>query len=146
MSDACEPLDLKAYSPKKRVWIKSRGITAVYVVAPAEQRPVKIGYAWDLPARHVVIQTGNWNPLSVFGVVWTPGYPVAARLESVAHDRLKDRKIFGEWFDAPAGEVVELLDALCKELYPTVWFLSHHDMIEKLRKKQLDKRDALAPA
>lgn len=134
-------IDISQYTPKKRRFLKVMDRACVYIACPAEKKPVKVGRAADIYARLVGIQTGNWQELFVFEVLWFPGPPVAARIENTFHDRNSARQLVGEWFDVDAEEALELLKNLSQELYPSVECRDHATTIAKLKAKVLDRRD-----
>src|SRR5262249_33909153 len=72
-----------------------------------------------------------WEPLTVHAVLWTPGAPVAARIEAEAH-RLLDtagRRLNDKWHDVPARFAVNaLVIAATKLKLPT---FSHSEMIRR---------------
>ena len=138
------PIDLADYTPKKRQHLKEVGAYCIYVIGPIETGPMKIGYAFDVVQRFAHVQTGNWERLFIYHVLWCPGKPIAIRVENEIHAILQQakRKISGEWFDLDLEWSKRTVQFVARKLYPTAVFLSHGQMIDFLRKKQLDRCDA----
>lgn len=132
------------YTPKKRRWLKERGRLCVYVIAPGPEGPTKIGYANDLVARLVTIQSGNWVKLRVYSTTWCVGPPVAKRLEEVVHSRLIDKSMLGEWFDIDPASAIEIVQKIAAEIFPTMTFFDHEAMISMMKTRPIDKRDHVA--
>jgi hypothetical protein len=74
----------------------------VYLIRETLSGHDKIGYSGNVSKRHKGIQVDNPNLLEL---LWhTPG---DRALESALHDRFKDRRIRGEWFDFSGLDAVE---------------------------------------
>lgn len=89
----------------------------VYVVGPDSSNVVKIGTTTDaVPKRLKGIQTGHPHKLHIR---WSFGG--GSELEGFLHDRFRDRRLEGEWFDFgnedPVKAVSEAAD--CYYLVPT---------------------------
>jgi T5orf172 domain len=69
-------------------------VNVVYIIGPANRRPVKIGYSDNVDSRLRALQTGS--PLEL-GVLWTT--PGAQPLEDMLHKEFKHYRTHGEWFD-----------------------------------------------
>lgn len=101
-------------------------VPLTYIIASSWDGPCKIGYTTNLQKRLMSLQTGNWEPLSVYGfrvAVWMDGFKAyrgvhaalhAANraLESAAHKALADCDLHlsGEWFDITVEEARQVLD------------------------------------
>lgn len=98
----------------------------VYVIAPSEEGPCKIGYSNNLQNRLSGLQTGCWEPLSIFsfriGIFETGGADRLSfgkainagskALERAAHRALTacELRLQGEWFDVNVQEAVAVLE------------------------------------
>lgn len=138
-----EPIDLDDYTPKKRRYLKNHGIYCVYAISPLCSGPTKIGVASDIVQRFAAVLTGNWQPVAVQFLLWTPGRPVAARIEEQVHETLKAARKHraNGWFDIAAPEAKAKIEQTAAELYPAVQFCRHKEMIGILQSKLIDKRD-----
>src|SRR5262245_51323878 len=121
------PIELSDYTPKKRAFLKAQSRQCVYVIGPDSESPCKIGVAFDLVARFVTIQSGNWVKLNVHHVLWCPGKPVAYRIEELAHALLlkANKGISGEWFDVPKEWAWKTIRHVARENFPTIVFREH---------------------
>lgn len=90
---------------------------AVYVIAPEDETPIKIGHARNCILRLKGLQTQHWVDLMIYEAVWLPKEE-AKKVEKKCHAILikKGRRLRGEWFDITAEEgarlVSEVADAL----------------------------------
>jgi hypothetical protein len=105
---------------------KARHIAVVYVIAPDENGPSKIGFTTDIGRRLVALQVGCWLPLQVHDIrLSIPKFEaqqtfnilqqaeVGARMaESAAHVALTecDLRLTGEWFDVTPKEAMQVID------------------------------------
>jgi T5orf172 domain len=137
------PIDISEYTPKKQVYLKVREAHCVYVIAPSKEYPCKIGYTDNIRARFCSIQPGNWIELSVHYLIWTPGKPIALRIESLVHNLLckAGKRAVGEWFNVNVDFAKKTIWNLALDTYPTIEFVSHSDMIKDLKARPIDKRD-----
>ncbi len=102
----------------------------LYVIAPDENGPCKIGYTTNIGLRHTALQVGCWLPLGVFAVrvcfkrqgghwkTLRSSMRAGARfVESEVHKKLKelDFHLRGEWFDVTPSEALEVVDKVAKE-------------------------------
>ena len=101
-------------------------VPLTYIIASSWDGPCKIGYTTNLHKRLSALQTGNWEPLSVYGfrvAVWMDGFKAyrgvhaalhAANraLEAATHKALADCDLHlsGEWFDITVKEARQVLD------------------------------------
>jgi predicted GIY-YIG superfamily endonuclease len=95
---------------------KRRDEWAVYVVAPKEGKPIKIGCTSDISNRLSGLQTSHWQKLFMFRVWWCPEMGKGFRLEKIIHRRLKDKRLQGEWFDCHAFEVLAMISDIVEEM------------------------------
>lgn len=135
-------IDLTVYSPKKIAYLRECGAHCLYAVGPADaEPPTKIGIAFDMPHRMASMQVGNWHALSCHFLLWAPGKEATRRIESEIHKLLKDRLVSGEWFNIPVLEAKEIISKMARQIYPTLKFFEHDEMINWLRSQPIDKRD-----
>lgn len=82
---------------------------AVYLIAPDDLDVVKVGIAADPRLRLSALQVGNWNKLSVRGLLWFDGS--AGDVERLVHQAAAEMNISvrGEWIGAPIAEAAELV-------------------------------------
>lgn len=137
-------ININQYTTKKRQWMRQKGFVCVYVVAPAPEGPSKVGYAVDIQARMKGMQSGNWVKMYVHSALWCAGPPVAHRVEEVSHFKLIDHAIGGEWFNVKPEEAEAVVQKVASELYPSLKFRGHDDMLAMLKTMPLDKRDHVA--
>lgn len=113
-----------------RGWEMDDHGAVVYVIAPDENGPCKIGYTTNIGLRHSAIQVGCWLPLGVFAVrvcfkregghwgsLWESMVSGARYVESEVHAKLKelDCHLNGEWFDLTPKEAVQAVEKVSKE-------------------------------
>ena len=136
-------IDVLAYTPKKRNYLKCAGIYCVYVIAPEVGHPVKIGMAFDIYERLAAITTSHWKKLVVHYLLWTPGKPVAKSLETRAHELLTHagKRLSGEWFSITPDWAQKTIRTAADTLYPALEKIEHAEMIAFLRGQYIDKRD-----
>lgn len=102
----------------------------IYVIAPDENGPCKIGKTIQIAKRHQGIQVGSWLPLAVFGarLCLTSGAVNPGNLrtdlnqgayaaEAATHKALKEMGLhmIGEWFDVTAQEALKAIEVACKK-------------------------------
>ena len=83
----------------------------LYVCAPPEGRPVKIGGTGNLSDR--LLAHNQRNPLGIKDLKLafaTPKIEAAAAVETYAHWLLRDHKICGEWFDVSVEEACHAIE------------------------------------
>ncbi len=105
-------------------------IGLIYVVAPDEGGPCKIGFTANLQKRMTGIQTGCWIPLRPFGVrvaVMMEGgtkYSTMAmgvakagqKIERACHALLREMGLglVGEWFDLSVKDALAVIDKVAR--------------------------------
>ena len=85
----------------------------VYLISNTEEPVYKIGVTrcYEENRRLKSIQTGNSQKLKMlmtFGTSWP------FRLESMLHNRFKEYRLLGEWFELPK-EIVDDFDKICEQ-------------------------------
>ncbi len=135
-------IDLSAYTPKKRSFLKEYGYYCVYVVAGDRRQPSKVGIASDPVHRVSGLCVGSSEDLYPYFLLWTPGRPVAVEIELRAHELLKKagKHRRGEWFNVPVEWAIETVKT-ASLAYPKLVFLDHTQMVANLQRKPIDKRD-----
>lgn len=68
----------------------------LYVIGMQGSQAVKIGWTGDVAGRLSGLQTGSPFPLVV---MWQQEVPAAPLVEAALHQRFKDKRVRGEWFD-----------------------------------------------
>lgn len=102
-------------------WLEQEAQTPfVYVIQSGDDGPIKVGYAVDVPARIATLQTGNPYLLRLLYVL-----PGPQPLEWQLHQRLKDCRLVGEWFNGPQVEgflefVADLADRMVSAFDGTI--------------------------
>jgi hypothetical protein len=131
-----DAIDLNEYTPLFRRHLKKVGACAVYVVGESDKGPMKVGIAGDVKYRVMWLQNANLGDLKAYYVIWTPGRPVASRIESYTHGLLAraGRWVRGEWFDVDAESTVTTVNWAAREMYPNASLFSHREMIGHLRR------------
>lgn len=117
---------------------------AVYAIGPQPGRPIKVGYAIDVGERLSALNVGHWNPLIIHHLVWTPGPPVAKRIETEAHRLFNVAKvgIRGEWFDVPAKLARDTIYVAAKNLGLPLF--SHKQAVRRLEHMQRKEWERLS--
>lgn len=90
------------------------GACAVFLVREAgTEKPVKLGCGAFPDKRLAGDQAGNPRKIEIAWMRWTAGRPVATRLEREVRLIMGERGriLPGDWFDAAAGEIAEILEA-----------------------------------
>lgn len=87
----------------------------VYVIGPLAGYPVKIGVAEKPTKRLAGIQAHCWEELMIHSLYQANNRGNAYRLEKLAHKRLADSHMIGEWFNVFAADAVEIVDGICQE-------------------------------
>lgn len=87
--------------------VKEQGFYGVYVVAAKGQLATKIGVSQDPVRRFSDIQSANWNDLRLHAYWWTPGRPLAVRIEAAVLHVFAQQSIRGEWIRAEPEVVAE---------------------------------------
>ena len=88
----------------------------VYAIGPDHGFPIKVGVATKPFVRLANLQCCHWEELVIHGLFSVNSKAKAYRLEKICHKRLGDRSIRGEWFNIFAGDAVEILSELVKEM------------------------------
>lgn len=98
------------------VWLadwRSMGLPycSVYVVAPIDGWPCKIGISTNPMKRIATLQTSCWKQLEVAWCGWAPTLQDAKAIEIRAHQALSDQALWlhGEWFDLRPDKAAELV-------------------------------------
>lgn len=85
---------------------------SVYVIAPLDGWPCKIGISTSAYKRLVQLQTSVWKQLEVKWCGWLPSVKDARSLEKRCHTTLTDtgKWLHGEWFDLRPDKAIELVE------------------------------------
>lgn len=138
-------VDITEYTQKKNDYLRDRRACSVYLVSPSENdSPCKIGIARNLRHRIAKMQADNWIALLCRFVLWCPGSEAAKRIEEKMHVDFYSQRLAGEWFSIDWQIAKEALILNAASLYPTVKFMTHDEVIKKLKQKYLEKRDHVA--
>lgn len=86
-------------------YAKEQGLYGVYVIQSTTDLATKIGISQDPVRRFSDIQHANWLPLSLHRYWWTPGRPLAVRIEAAVLHAFAKQIIRGEWIRAKAVDV-----------------------------------------
>lgn len=89
---------------------------SIYVVAPQEGFPCKIGYASSLRKRLKTLQASHWDTLFIHDAVLVKSKRTAMRLEKLCHKRLASDCIRGEWFNCFAEDAGKMLREVSLEM------------------------------
>ena len=109
--------------------VLEKHLSIVYVIAPDENGPCKIGITANLQERLHGLQPGCWLPLRAHAVracfrrdltieslakAMSSG---ARKVEEAVHRELTacDVRLCGEWFDISAGEAVQAIEVAAKK-------------------------------
>lgn len=76
----------------------------IYVIAPDENGPVKVGISANPYSRLSALQIGSAAELKVFAAFAVPSKEIALWFEGCFHDTQRQRRIRGEWFDLSAPD------------------------------------------
>lgn len=84
---------------------------SVYVVAPIDGWPCKIGISTNPMKRVSALQTASWKQLEVAWCCFVESVNVAKALERRSHDALTQQSLWlhGEWFDLRPDKAKELV-------------------------------------
>jgi hypothetical protein len=110
---------------------KRLGFACVYAFGPQSGRPLKIGWTSQPSGRFTDLSTSHWTDMKIHDVVWTPGPPLAKRLEKEIHRILTKagKHLKGEWFDVPVDMIVPIFQVATDNLkIPT---FTHDAMLER---------------
>lgn len=132
-------INLEEYSAKKRSYLKQCEASCIYVITNNSMTPTKIGISNDICARFASIQSSNWSELFVEFLMWFPGKEASFRVEQNILSILKSDNISGEWFNLDAGYVSNVVRIFSKKLYPTLYILTHLEMITLLIGKNIEE-------
>lgn len=107
----------KEEDAKDQVWLadwKAHKLPycSVYIVAPENGWPCKVGISTHAYKRLVGLQTSVWKPLQVAACYWTSTVAEARRLEKEVHKRLSADNVWlhGEWFDMRPDAAKEMVE------------------------------------
>lgn len=94
----------------------------LYMIAPTDVGPTKLGVSGNLQVRTMALQTGSWLPLKIYGFrlamfkkgagqyesIRTEFYAAALAVETTTHQTLRDLGfgMSGEWFDVSPAEAL----------------------------------------
>ena len=81
-------------------------MSVVYFVKHKFMKPIKIGYSNNLKMRLQDLKCASPYGLEIIGTI--PTYN-AQYLEKIIHERLKNRRLNGEWFDISHEEAVDII-------------------------------------
>lgn len=110
-------------------WLEDDHGAVVYVIAPDENGPSKIGVSMNIGRRLANLQVGCWMPLAVFSTricfkrfdgtlvsLWGQMDSGARYVEAKTHAKLKDcdAHLHGEWFDVSVAEAIQAVEKTAK--------------------------------
>ena len=97
----------------------------VYIVGPSDRGPMKIGSSAVGEIRHRInnLQPGYPGKLHCYG---EHGGKIALLAEMKAHDLLKNRHIYGEWFDVTSEEANAAVGQALQMVLPDKPVLEQH--------------------
>ncbi|WP_158226447.1 GIY-YIG nuclease family protein [Bradyrhizobium sp. UFLA03-84] len=134
-------IDLSAYTPRKRKHLRQVKACCVYVIGESNAGPMKIGIAGDIVQRFKQIDESGSAKQAVHYLMWTPGRPVATRIENYTHSLLlrAGRGLKGEWFNVDLETAKMTIKWAARELYPNASLYSHEKIIAQLEKKVMER-------
>ena len=85
----------------------------IYLICDSSQNTYKIGVTRNLVQNRIKkLQTGNSSELHIVYTISTD-YPF--RLETLLHNKFKDKRVYGEWFSLSDDDVKEFKN-ICNNL------------------------------
>lgn len=134
-------IELDGYTPKRRYHLKRVGAYCLFAIGRGDGL-LKIGIAQDIVyCLRLLNRVTPERPLGASFLVWTPGKPVAARMEKLVHGLLSKagRRERGEWFKVSTEEAARVIRWVKSEYYAKAAVIEHEQMLEHLAKLPLDK-------
>lgn len=125
------PIDTAGYL--RRSLVKS-GRVAIYAVSTKDRMPTKIGISADLNTRMSAMQTGYWENLYFYYVLWTPGKLLAELIEKSIHVRLYKECIRQEWFKINPTQARTIITEEAYRLADRARLIEHTAMVELLKR------------
>ncbi|WP_298962322.1 hypothetical protein [uncultured Methylobacterium sp.] len=107
------------------------GFACVYAVGPLAGRPMRIGWTSSPSGRFSNLQSSHWKEMKIHDIVWTPGKPLAQRLDEEVNRLLTQagRHLRGDWFDVTPEMIVPTLQVATDNLkIPT---FTHEAMLQR---------------
>lgn len=88
------------------------GFCGVYVVAPDNSWPSKIGISQNPVKRLLSLQTSCWRKLDIHKYCYAENFAAARKVEQKAHQILVDdgKAMLGEWFDIRPDKAMEVVE------------------------------------
>ena len=93
-----------------RDFVKARGYCSLYLLSVGGDAPIKIGITSDPVSRLCDFQNANYRPVQYHRVWWTPGQPMAARLESAFKLHFLPDHVRGEWYNVSHEEATGFVE------------------------------------
>lgn len=84
----------------------------IYVVAPDNNWPSKIGISQNPVNRLVALQTSSWRKLAIQKYGYAESFAAARQVEQKAHSILAEdgKAMIGEWFDIRPEQAFEIVE------------------------------------
>jgi len=81
----------------------------VYIIGNSDNSYIKIGVSSDVENRIKQLQTGSWSELGLLykSMACSNSFDIETRI----HNKLKDKRIHGEWYDLSEKEAITLIEA-----------------------------------
>lgn len=107
------------------------GFACTYAAGPLSGRPLRVGWTATPSGRFDELQQAHWRELKIHEIVWTPGKPLAQRLDDEVRRLLTQagRHMRGHWFDVPVEMIVPTFQVATDNLkIPT---FTHDTMLQR---------------
>jgi hypothetical protein len=137
------PIDLSSYTPAMRKFIRARNMAAIYVATYAGQaEPCRIAHAIDVFGHLRTMAATTAQAIEVHELVWMPSVMTAKVIEAHVHAMLSGKLVRQKWFDVPAADAIEAVNAIVGRFNFGRVF-SHAELMDKMAAERLK---AAAPA
>lgn len=123
---------------------RAKGYCAISIVGVESEQFYRVLSTEDVENTLRGMQRGNWRPLQIKRLLWTPGIEIARTVVSQTESGLRERgwPVSLHWCSAPIAEIEALIKARLNALRSKYW--THDQLVAALRETSNREADQFA--
>lgn len=135
------PVEVKMARPL-RMKVREAGYAAVVIVGERERAAHRLQAAENVAAVLPALQLGNYRPLEIADLIWTPGLVAARTIVTAAERGLVRVRLAPHWYGAELPLIRSTVVEAARLIQCRTW--THEALLEHVRWQEMAEADRFA--